>query len=289
MCRSGPRPRCSALLDAGAVLVGKANLHEFAWGVTGQNPWYGTVRNPVAPGAHDRRLERRQRGGARRRPRASSGSARTPAARSGCPAACCERRRAEDELGPRPDRRRLPALPDARHRRADGAHGRGRRADVVGAAGTPVPEPRLDGLTVGLLRRPPVSRRGRAAAGERRRRGDWRRARATRRTRRRGERARARGRHWPVFFPEALRSHAATFPARADEYGDNCRTKLELAQRRRAGAGGDAYRALERWRRYEPEVDLYVAPCVAGDLPAGGLRRARGAAARSPASCAGST
>ncbi len=38
------------LVDAGAVLVGKANLHEFAWGVTSQNPWYGTVRNPVSPG-----------------------------------------------------------------------------------------------------------------------------------------------------------------------------------------------------------------------------------------------
>src|SRR3954447_12471677 len=34
----------------GAVVVGKANLHEFAWGVTSQNPWYGTVRNPLHPG-----------------------------------------------------------------------------------------------------------------------------------------------------------------------------------------------------------------------------------------------
>jgi aspartyl-tRNA(Asn)/glutamyl-tRNA(Gln) amidotransferase subunit A len=27
------------LLDAGAVLVGKANLTEYAWGVLGANPW----------------------------------------------------------------------------------------------------------------------------------------------------------------------------------------------------------------------------------------------------------
>ena len=40
-------PAVGRLLDAGAVLVGKANLPEFAWNVTGQNPWYGTVRNPV--------------------------------------------------------------------------------------------------------------------------------------------------------------------------------------------------------------------------------------------------
>ena len=49
MCRRAPRRQCSAWIDAGAVLVGKANLHEFAWGITSQNPWYGTVQNPRAP------------------------------------------------------------------------------------------------------------------------------------------------------------------------------------------------------------------------------------------------
>src|SRR5438445_12896233 len=43
-------PAVQRLLDAGAVLVGKANLPEFAWAVMGQNPFYGTVHNPVAPG-----------------------------------------------------------------------------------------------------------------------------------------------------------------------------------------------------------------------------------------------
>ena len=43
-------PAVQRLVDAGAVIVGKANLHEFAWGVTSQNPWYGTVRNPAHPG-----------------------------------------------------------------------------------------------------------------------------------------------------------------------------------------------------------------------------------------------
>ena len=43
-------PAVQALVDAGAVVVGKANLHEFAWGVTSQNPWYGTVKNPLHPG-----------------------------------------------------------------------------------------------------------------------------------------------------------------------------------------------------------------------------------------------
>jgi aspartyl-tRNA(Asn)/glutamyl-tRNA(Gln) amidotransferase subunit A len=35
---------------AGYADVGKANLHEFAFGMTSENPHYGTVPNPVAPG-----------------------------------------------------------------------------------------------------------------------------------------------------------------------------------------------------------------------------------------------
>jgi aspartyl-tRNA(Asn)/glutamyl-tRNA(Gln) amidotransferase subunit A len=43
-------PAVTRLVAAGAVLVGKANLHEFAWGVTSKNPFYGTVGNPRHPG-----------------------------------------------------------------------------------------------------------------------------------------------------------------------------------------------------------------------------------------------
>jgi aspartyl-tRNA(Asn)/glutamyl-tRNA(Gln) amidotransferase subunit A len=38
------------LEDAGYAVAGKANLHEFAYGVTSENPHFGTVPNPVAPG-----------------------------------------------------------------------------------------------------------------------------------------------------------------------------------------------------------------------------------------------
>ena len=37
-------------IRAGAVIVGKANLPEFAWSVLGKNPWYGTIHNPTHPG-----------------------------------------------------------------------------------------------------------------------------------------------------------------------------------------------------------------------------------------------
>ena len=35
---------------AGYADVGKTNLHEFAYGVTSENPHFGTVPNPLAPG-----------------------------------------------------------------------------------------------------------------------------------------------------------------------------------------------------------------------------------------------
>jgi aspartyl-tRNA(Asn)/glutamyl-tRNA(Gln) amidotransferase subunit A len=38
------------LEGAGYVDVGKTNLHEFAYGTTSENPHYGTVPNPIAPG-----------------------------------------------------------------------------------------------------------------------------------------------------------------------------------------------------------------------------------------------
>ena len=37
------------LRSAGAVMLGKLNMHEFAWGGTSDNPHYGAVRNPWNP------------------------------------------------------------------------------------------------------------------------------------------------------------------------------------------------------------------------------------------------
>lgn len=34
---------------SGAILLGKTNMHEFAYGITGENPHYGSSRNPWAP------------------------------------------------------------------------------------------------------------------------------------------------------------------------------------------------------------------------------------------------
>src|ERR1700746_3507349 len=48
-----PAPQHAAvvrsLLDAGCRIVGKTNLHELAYGLTGINRWTGTPLNPRSP------------------------------------------------------------------------------------------------------------------------------------------------------------------------------------------------------------------------------------------------
>ena len=42
-------PVAQLLLDAGAVIFGKANMHELAFGITNNNPTFGPARNPYNP------------------------------------------------------------------------------------------------------------------------------------------------------------------------------------------------------------------------------------------------
>ncbi len=259
-------PAVQRLLDAGAVLVGKANLPEFAWGVLGQNPWYGTVHNPTRPG--------KTTGGS------SAGNAAALAAGlcdlglgtdTGCsirlPSACCDTVGLKPRWGSISTDGVYPLCPTF-----DTVGPMARTVEEVALAwsvltGKPVPEPRLAGLTVGLLTRSPSIGDGRASeeslAAE-----AW-----VADLERLGARVvpatipEPEANTWPLFFREAAESHRATFPSRADEYGDNCRTKLELAQDVDPDEVAAAAKAIEAWRRYEPDVDLYVSPCVPGELP----------------------
>ncbi len=134
-------------------------------------------------------------------------------------------------------------------------------------SGCDVPEPGLDGLTVGLLRQPPEIGDGRPTetSDEAER---W--VAELERLGARVVEARvpaATADTWPFFQHEAREAHRATFPARAAEYGDLMRVKLEAAWRAEETAIEAGRRAVEEWRRYVPDVDLYVSPCIAVDLP----------------------
>ena len=251
---------------AGATVVGKANLPEFAWSVLGQNPWYGTVHNPAHPG--------KTTGGS------SAGNAAALAAGlcdlgigsdTGCsirlPSAACETVGLKSRWGVIPLDGVFPLVPTI-----DTVGPMARTVEDVALfwsvlAERPVPEPLLAGLTVGVLRQAPgigdsreteTSDASEAHVAELERLGA------------RVVEARIPGANadtWPLFLHEAARSHAATFPSRAGEYSDVMRIKLEAAHRVSLQAVDDAYRALFEWRRFEPEVDLYISPCYAVELP----------------------
>ena len=215
------------LVAAGAVVTAKANLHEFAWGVTSQNPWYGTVQNPRLPG--------RTTGGS------SGGNAAALAAGmcelglgtdTGCsirlPASCC------GVVGLKPSWGRIPV---------DGVYPLCPTFDTVGPmaltvadvalmwsvlAQAPLPKPRLAGLRIGLLTQPPsvggptLPPNDAAAVYVER-------LEAVGATVVEAQIPEPPADTWPLFFHEAAEAHRATFPARADEYGENVRAKLALA------------------------------------------------------------
>ena len=255
------------LLDAGATIVGKANLHEFAWGVTSQNPWYGTVQNPRHPG--------KTTGGS------SGGNAAALAAGlcdigigtdTGCsirlPSSCCGTVGLKPQWGRIPLDGVFPLCPtfDTAGPMANTVEDVALMWSVL--TGEPVPEPRLAGLTVGLLTKPP-SVGGGAPVEENRTAEQY-----VERLEELG--ARVVGAAvpeppddtWPLFFHEAAESHRATFPSRADEYGDNVRAKLEHAQTIDPADVELARDAVRRWRTYRPEVDLYISPVLGIELPA---------------------
>jgi aspartyl-tRNA(Asn)/glutamyl-tRNA(Gln) amidotransferase subunit A len=254
------------LLGAGAVLVGKTHLPEFAWSVLGQNPWYGTAHNPLRPG--------RTTGGS------SSGSAAALAAglcdlalgsdtggSIRLPSAACGTVGLKSQWGVIPLGGVYPLCPTL-----DTVGPMARTVADVAAmwsvlAQRPVPEPRLEGLAVGLLRQPPGIGDGREIE-----RSDAAEAWAADLELLGARVVEARvpepsANTWPQFQHEALRSHASTYPSRADEYSDVMRIKLDAARRAKPDEIAAAYRAIEEWRRYEPDVDLYVSPCTAIELP----------------------
>jgi aspartyl-tRNA(Asn)/glutamyl-tRNA(Gln) amidotransferase subunit A len=244
--------------SAGWVVTGKTNLHEFAYGISSQNPHFGTVPNPVAPG----RLAGGSSGGSAAAVAAglcdaalgtdSGGSIRIPAAWCGIAGfkptydlvpldGCFPLAPSFDHLGP------MAAT-------VDGC------VDLMGALTGGFSAARLaslEQLLVGVAWLegcdPLVRERVRAAAALF---------------------PQARPLQFPfpdraeyaIFMREAADVHRGLFPEQADAYGDNVRTKLErcLAVDDAAVAAGVQARADYRHRAEEAldDLDLLLTPTV---------------------------
>jgi aspartyl-tRNA(Asn)/glutamyl-tRNA(Gln) amidotransferase subunit A len=246
-------PAVAILEAAGAIVVGKTNLHEFAWGVTSQNPHYGTVANPALPG--------RVAGGS------SGGSAAALADHQATialgtdtggsiriPSACCGTVGFKPAFGTVTARGVFPLSPSfdtvgpMARSVADVA-----LLDAV-LTGRPIPEPSADNLRVGVLQPAGIE--------------------AT---------LEALGAHlepaelsdldpnlMAAFSYECARTHRAWFPSRRDDYGRDLQQKLEAAQSITAEQwqrGLAAARRLRSTARRKLAFDLLIGPVLAMDPP----------------------
>ena len=256
--------RCEA---AGFAVHAKVNLHEFAYGATSQNPWFGTVPNPRARG--------RVAGGS------SGGSAAAVAAGlvdhalgtdSGgsirIPAACCGVTGFKPTYGRVPIDGVFPLAPSFDHA---GPLAR----DVAGCVAL------MQALLPGFAAADADVRVG-VAWGED----------AAPAARAALERAAELLAAEPIAFPEpgpiahafmreAAASHAGLFPEQAELYGTNVRTKLErcrrVSDREADAASAERERYRDRADAALGDYDLLLVPTLPDRRAAGRRRRARGA------------
>jgi aspartyl-tRNA(Asn)/glutamyl-tRNA(Gln) amidotransferase subunit A len=267
-------PSVTALEAQGAIVVGKANADEFAWGVCGQNTFYGDTVNPAAPD--------RVAGGSSSGNAAALAVGMVPLALGTdtggsvrLPAACCGVVGLKTAYG---------AVP------TQGVYPLAASFDTVGPmattvadcalahavlTGAEVPTPAIAGLRIGALTAHPDL--GPPAAPAERDERALAHADALRTL---GADVRElslpvpESDTWAVFYAEAAAAHRETFPSRRDEYGPLIRAKLDHAITVTAEQEREGRRALEAWRARaarEPDVDLVLAPTLGYDeLPAAG-------------------
>lgn len=268
-------PAVTALEAQGAIVVGKANADEFAWGVCGQNTFYGDTVNPAAPD--------RVAGGSSSGNAAALAAGLVPLALGTdtggsvrIPAAACGVVGLKTAIG---------AIPTA------GVFPLAASFDTVGPmattvadcalahavlTATEVPQAAIAGLRIGVLTAyPDLGPPDEPAARDERVLPD-------------AERLRAMGAEvvelslpvpkadtWAVFYADTAIAHAATFPSRRDEYGPLIRAKLDHAQTVTAAQAREGRAALAEWRAVaarEPDVDLVLAPTLGYDeLPPAGV------------------
>jgi len=247
---------------AGYANVGKANLHEFAYGVTSENPHYGSVPNPLAEG--------RSAGGS------SGGSAAALAAGLAdaalgsdsagsirIPAACCGVVGFKPSFGLVPLDGCFPLAPSFDHAgpMARDVSECARMMEALVPDFEPTQVEPAD-VVVGVAWLDEADPLVRARVQE-----------AAAKFPNRRELALGvpdREQWGAAFRREALESHAGLFPERAEDYGDDVRNSLEGATELTEGEVEAARRLRERLRDEVPEalagVDLLLTPtlpCVA--------------------------
>ena len=243
---------------AGYVNVGKTNLHEFAYGVTSQNPHFGTVPNPIAPG----RIAGGSSGGSAAALAAGLADAALGSDSGGSiriPAACC------GIVGFKPTYDLVPL---------DGCFPLAPTFDHAGPMARTVADcaAMLEALALELEREP--ARRVSVGIA-------W----ADRCAPLVGDRIReaaalldARAVEFPLpkaignaFMREVADVHRDLFAASADSYGENVRTKIELCLQ---VTDAEAAEALDRRNAYRVEaeaalgdLDLLLTPTLAFVAP----------------------
>jgi len=253
------------LEHAGYTVVGKTNLHEFAWGITSDNPHFGRVPNPIAPD----RIAGGSSGGSAAALAAGLAEAALGTDSGGSvriPAACC------GVVGFKPSYGLVPL---------DGCFPLAPSFDHVGPMGADVETcvRMLEALAPGFARAdvggleqfdvgvawleyadPLVRSCVQAAAGSfpRRRTVDF----------------PFPDSKQPLFMREAAESHAGLFPERADQYGDNVRTKLERARRVTDDEVAWGFRRREEYRERAAvafaHCDLLITPTLGFVAPPAG-------------------
>jgi aspartyl-tRNA(Asn)/glutamyl-tRNA(Gln) amidotransferase subunit A len=253
---------------AGYESVGKTNLHEFAWGITSENPHYGTVPNPVAPG----RVAGGSSGGSGAALAAGLAEAALGSDSAGSiriPAACCGVTGFKPTHGLVPIGGCFPLAPSF---------------DVAGPMARDVAG--CERMMAALV--PGFAPAGVASLGDLRVGVAWT-ARADPLVRERVEAAAARFAgarplelplaadfdFYPVFAGEAADVHRELFPAHREQYGENVAAKigpaLELTDDERAAAAAERERYRERVAEGMDGLDLVLTPTIGMVAPPVGI------------------
>ena len=247
-------------------VVGKANLHEFAWGITSENPHYGTVPNPIAAG----RVAGGSSGGCGAALAAGIADAALGSDSAGSiriPAACCGVTGLKPTHGLVPLDGCWPLAPsfDVAGPMARDVDGCARMMAALVPGLAPAALDALADVRVGVAwidRADPLVRARVEAAAER------------------FPDRRALDLPFPdgiyaAFAREATEVHADLFREHRAQYGENVAVKIEGALRITDAEAAAARAALERYRERIAEltagVDLVVTPTVPMVAPPTGI------------------